>query len=107
MTRALKQKGIHNAIWGKRRMKLVEFTTKVSKVPIFLNFRQHSPNFRPFPKSYLQSDLTIRKLMGSGLKRLATGSVSKRYQTSLFAQLSKTIIENVTSTIFVKYFIFE
>ena len=107
MTRALKQKGIHNAIWGKRRMKLVEFTTKVSKVPIFLKFRQHSPNFRPFPKSYLQSDLTIRKLMGSGLKRLATGSVSKRYQTGLFAQLSKTIVENVTSTIFVKYFIFE
>ena len=33
--------------------------------------------------------------MGSGLKRLATGSVSKRYQTSLFAQLSKTIPENV------------
>ena len=87
-------------------MKLVEFTTKVSKVPIFLNFRQHSPNFRPFPKSYLQSE-TIRKLMGSGLKRLATGSVSKRYQTSLFAQLSKTIVENVTSTIFVKHFIFE
>ena len=33
--------------------------------------------------------------MGSGLKRLATGSVSKIYQTSLFAQLSKTILENV------------
>ena len=33
--------------------------------------------------------------MGSGLKRLATGSVSKRYQTSLFAQLSKTLLENV------------
>ena len=33
--------------------------------------------------------------MGSGLKRLATGSVSKRYQTSLFVQLSKTILENV------------
>ena len=33
--------------------------------------------------------------MGSGLKRLATGSVSKRYQTSSFAQLSKTMFENV------------
>ena len=33
--------------------------------------------------------------MGSGLKRLATGSVSKRYQTSVFAQLSKTLLENV------------
>ena len=52
LTRALKQKDIQNAIWGKRRLKLVEFTKKVSKVPIFLNFRQHSPNFRPFPKSY-------------------------------------------------------
>ena len=33
--------------------------------------------------------------MGSGLKRLAAGRVSKRYQTSLFDQLSKTILENV------------
>ena len=33
--------------------------------------------------------------MGSGLKRLATGSVSKRSQTSVFAQLSKTLPENV------------
>ena len=33
--------------------------------------------------------------MGSGLKRLTTGSVSKRYQTSLAAQLSKTLLENV------------
>ena len=45
--------------------------------------------------------------MGSGLKRLATVSVSKRYQTSLFAQLSKTILETYTSTIFVKCLIFE
>ena len=33
--------------------------------------------------------------MGSGLKRLATGSVSERSQTSVFAQLSKTLLENV------------
>ena len=33
--------------------------------------------------------------MGSGLKLLATGIVSKRYQTNLFAQLSKTLLENV------------
>ena len=33
--------------------------------------------------------------MGSGLKRLATGSVSKRSQKSVFAQLSKTLHENV------------
>ena len=33
--------------------------------------------------------------MGSGLKRLATGTVSKRYQARLFAQLSKTKLENV------------
>ena len=61
-------------------MKLVEFTTKLSKVPILDPFRNLT---------------SIRKLMGSGLKRLATGSVSKRYQTSSFAQLSKTIHENV------------
>ena len=33
--------------------------------------------------------------MGSGLKRSATGSVSKRSQTSVFAQPSKTLLENV------------
>ena len=37
---------------------------------------------------------SIRNTIGSGLKRVATGSVSK-YPTSLFAQLSKTLLENV------------
>ena len=38
--------------------------------------------------------------MGSGMKCLATGSVSKIYQTSLFAQLSKTLHENVHFDLF-------
>ena len=38
---------------------------------------------------------SIRNTIGSGLKCVATGSVSKIYQTSLFAQLSKTLLENV------------
>ena len=29
------------------------------------------------------------------MKRVATGEVSKKYQTILFAQLSKTLLENV------------
>ena len=37
----------------------------------------------------------MRNIIGSGLKCVATGSVSKRYQTSLFAQISKTFLENV------------
>ena len=70
-------------------MKFIEFTTKVSKFPNFLYFR-HCPNFAAFRKF-----TSIRKIIGSGLKRAATGSVSKRYQTSIFAQLSKTLRENV------------
>ena len=38
---------------------------------------------------------SIRNTIGSVLKRVATGSVSKRNQSSLFAQLSKTLFENV------------
>ena len=87
---SVETKGIHNAIWGKRRMKLVEFTTKVSKFPFSSIFDNIVPILHPF-----RNFTSIRKLMGSRLKRLATGSVSKRYQTSLSAQLSKTILENV------------
>ena len=42
-------------------MKFIEFTTKVSKFPNFLYFRQHSPNFGLFPKIYFnQKDHRIR-----------------------------------------------
>ena len=71
-------------------MKFLEFTTKVSKFPNFHHFQQHNPNFGPF-----RTFTSIRKIIRSVLKRVATGSVSKRYQTSLFAQLSKTSLENV------------
>ena len=71
-------------------MKLVELTTKVSKVQFSSLFDNIVPILDPF-----RNLTSIGKIMGSGLKGLATGSVSKRYQTSLFAQLSKTIPENV------------
>ena len=58
---------------------------KVSNFPNFFDFRQNSPNFGPFPK--------IRNTIDSGMKGVDTGSVSKRYQTSLFAQFSKTLLE--------------
>ena len=37
----------------------------------------------------------FRNIIGSGLKRVATGSNSKRYHTSSFAQHSKILLENV------------
>ena len=38
---------------------------------------------------------SIRNTIGSGLKGVATGSVSKKYETNLFAQFSKTFFENL------------
>ena len=38
---------------------------------------------------------SIRKPIGSGLKRVAAGSVSERYQTDSCAQFSKNLFENV------------
>ena len=74
--------------YGKSGMKFIEFTTKVSKFPKVFYFRQHSPNFGPFPKFS-----SIRNTIGSGLKRVATGSISKRYRTTFFfAQLSENSI---------------
>ena len=72
-------------------MKFIEFSTKVSKPTKFRVFREDSPNVGHFLKIYL-----IRNTIGSRLKRVATGSVSKKYQTSLSAQFSKTFLENVS-----------
>ena len=38
---------------------------------------------------------SLRKPIGSGLKRVAAGSISERYQTSFCAQFSKHLFENV------------
>ena len=51
----------------------------------FRNFRKYSPNCGTFSKIHFN-----QKPLGLGLKRVATSSVSKRYQTSLYAQLTKT-----------------
>ena len=63
-----------------------EFTTKVSKFPnfIFNNIVPILDLFRKFT--------SIRNTIGSRLKRLAAGSVSKRYQTTLFAQRSNAVL---------------
>ena len=45
---------------------------------VFLNFREHSPNFGSFPYNS-----SIRKSIGSRLKHVATDSVSKKYPSSL------------------------
>ena len=43
----------------------------------------------------LQKFTSARNPISSGLKRVATGSVLKGYQTSLIAQLTKTLLENL------------
>ena len=70
-------------------MKFIEFLTKVSEFPNFI-----------FDNiililHLLRKSTSIRNTIGSGWKRVATGSVSKIYQTSLFAQLLKTSLEIV------------
>ena len=69
-------------------MEFIEFTTKVSKIPKFLSNREHSPNFDIFRK------LTFfRNTIGSGFEIPVV--FRKRYQTSVFVQLSKMFPEDV------------
>ena len=84
-------------------MKFIEFTTKVSKFPIFFIFDNIVPILNTFGKF-----TSIRITIGSGLKNLGTDSVSKRYQTTLFAQLSKTLlVKTQISTSFVQCLVFK
>ena len=70
-------------------MNFIDFTTMVSKFLnfIFDNIVSILDPFRKFT--------SIRNTIGCGLKRVTTGSNSKKYQTGLFAQRSKTFLENV------------
>ena len=70
MTSAFKQKGIQNAIVGKRGMKFIEFTAKLSKFPSFFIF----DNIVPILDTFLKFT-SMRNIIGSVLKRLAAGSV--------------------------------
>ena len=75
----------------KARMKFLQVYNRLVKSNEFSsNFWQRTPNFGPFPKI-----TSTGKTIGSRLKRVATDSVSKRYQTSSSAQLSKSFLENV------------
>ena len=76
--------------WEKSGMKFIELTTKVSTIPNFLFFDNTVSILDPFRKF-----TSIRNTTGSGWKRVVTGTVSKRYPTSFFAQLSKTVLESV------------
>ena len=84
----MEQYGDQSAI-GKKKDEIIEFTRKVSKFPNFFVFDNIVPTLDPFRKF-----TSIRNIIGSRLKRVATGSVSKRYQTGLFTQLSKTLHKN-------------
>ena len=68
--------------WGKMGESSSNFQQRCQSLRTFFNFRQHISNFGPFPKF-----TSIRKTIGSGLKRVATSSDSKRYQMTSFAQL--------------------
>ena len=82
--------GFSKRNWETNGMKFIWFTTKVSKFPNFLYFQQHSTIFGPFRKF-----TSIRNTKSSWLLRVTTGSVSETYQTNFFAQLPKTLLENV------------
>ena len=101
MTSTFKQKGIQNAIVGKRGRKFTELTAKMSN---FLNFI--FDNIVPILDTFLKLT-SIRNIIGSGLKRLATGSVPKRYQTSLFVQRSNTLLENVNFNLICPIFVIQ
>ena len=82
-------------------MKFIKFSTKVSKFPNF-HFRRHFGR-RTFTTTFdvqildpLRKFTSIRNTIGSGLTRVATGNVSKIYQTNLFAQLIEILLENVS-----------
>ena len=61
-------------------VKASELSLFSTTVPIFDRFRKYT---------------SIKNTIGSGLKRVFTGSISKIYQTSLFAHISKPLLENV------------
>ena len=71
-------------------MKVFEFTTKVPEFPSFSIFDNQVTILEPFRKF-----TSVRKPIGSGLKRAAAGSVLERYQTRFCAQFFKSLFENV------------
>ena len=88
-TSAFKQYGIQTQL-GKKSDEVHRIYKKAVKVTelFFDNIVTFLDPFRNFT--------SIRNTIGSELKRVATGgSVAKRYQPSLFAQLSKSLLENV------------
>ena len=50
---------------------------------------------------------SIKNIIGSGLDRLATGTVPKKWQTSLFAQLLNTLLENVNFNLICPIFVIQ
>ena len=55
----------------------------------------------------LRKFTTIGNTIGSRLKRVASDSVTKKYQTNLYAQFPKTSLENVNFDFSCQYIIFE
>ena len=74
--------------WEKSGVKFIEFTTRCQSFRTFFTFDKMVPVLDTFRKL-----TSIRNTKGSGLKRVGTGSVSKRYQITLFAQLSENFAQ--------------
>ena len=76
-------------------MKFIEFQQRCQSFRTFFIFDNIVLILDPFRKF-----TSIGNTIDSGLKRRATGSASKRYQTSLFSQLSKILLENLSFELF-------
>ena len=82
----------------------LNLTTKVSKTPKVLTFRQATPNFGSFPK--VSSN---RNSIGSGVKRVALGSVSTESVAKFSAKILETFLKiaKLFWIFFVKYLTFK
>ena len=71
---------------GKKGVKFIEITTKLSKFPKFFIFDNIVPILDPLP-----TFTSMRNTIGSGLKRVATGGVSKKLSDKFICTTFKNI----------------
>ena len=98
----LNNKVFKTQLWGKEAWSSPSLQQRCQSSRTFIFF----DNIVPILDTVLKLT-SIRNIIGSGLKRLATSSVPKRYQTSLFAQLSNTLPENVNFNLICPIFVIQ
>ena len=84
----MKQWGIRIASWEK----VGRSSSSLQQMCQMFRFSSFSDNVVPILDLF-QKFTSIRKPIGAGLKRVATGSVSKGYQTRLLAQPKKLYLK--------------